>query len=321
MNLLREPSRNYAEVQDEVAGAVLRHLPSEAVTSSQGERREGHVNLTLFIRRPGDVLLSHGVADKSYLFIRGEDGERLVNGFQHVLVPGAWQRDRLLGAPSVTLTPDRIHVVGWPRLDTLLEQQAEQRGWDTDATRRRPRVLWAPTHDRRKRGPDQRSSSSYPELEADVPAIAEHAEVAVSLHPSNRKDKRPTGSQLLWADVVISDFGTMVYEAWALGKPVIFPRWIFGDHVVEHLPRAAEGHIHRERIGLHADSLGELLEMVGSRAPLGDDVTRFMADYLDPTTYGRAGRLAAHVLDALRRGIPPAEVPSWSLRHRWRWRG
>ena len=51
----------------------------------------------------------------------------------------------------------------------------------------------------------------------------EHFDFEVSLHPRNRKDKRPTTYGILDCDYVISDFGTMVYEAWALGKPVIFP--------------------------------------------------------------------------------------------------
>jgi len=36
----------------------------------------------------------------------------------------------------------------------------------------------------------------------------------------------PTMQPLVDADVVIADAGSTIYEAWALGKPVIFPDWL-----------------------------------------------------------------------------------------------
>jgi hypothetical protein len=303
VNFSRSPSKNYAQIQDQIASAVFRHLPSEAVTATQREYREGAVNLSLFIRDPVEVLLSHGLADKRYFWRRNEDGEgRMLNGFQHVMVPGRWMKDRLLETSDIELPPERIHIVGWPRLDLLIEQQQAYDRQDIPRGERRPRVLWAPTHDYRRRGPQNESTSSYPEFEPFLPVLEERFDVQVSLHPRNREDKQPTSDQLLWADYVISDFGTMVYEAWALGKPVLFPYWIMGERIVRYLGRSAEGAIFERRIGLHADSMDELVGMLDDGPRIEPDVDGFMAAYLEPSLFGRSGQRAAQVLDDLRRG-------------------
>ena len=71
--------------------------------------------------------------------------------------------------------------------------------------------MWAPTHDFRKRGEEKRSTSSYPDFDAFTAQMEERYDYHVSLHPRNRKKKRPTADLLVEADVVISDFGTIVY--------------------------------------------------------------------------------------------------------------
>jgi hypothetical protein len=300
----RSPSSNYAQIQDEIAGAVFAHLPQDAVISTPRGDVPDTLKFCLFISDPADVLMSHGLADKRYFHRRDpETGERMVNRFGHILVPGEWTKRRVLKGKGIELDRSRVHVVGWPRLDLLLERQREVDATDVPFGERRPRVRWAPTHDFKKRGPEQESTSTYPAFEAHLPALGEHADVEVSVHPRNRDDKTPTHDQLLWADFVVSDFGTMVYEAWALGKPVLFPAWILGDRIVRYMQHSTEAHIFREGIGLHPASIDELIDLVRSgEATPGADVTAFMAKYLDPSSYGRSGQLAAEVLDALRRG-------------------
>ncbi len=169
--------------------------------------------------------MSHGLADKSYLFVRhSQTGLPLVNEFEHVLVPGQWAKRRLLERRRarnlrrrVLLDESQIHVVGWPRLDPLVKAGAAERHPVTD---RRLRVLWAPSHDRTRVGPEGRRLSSYPAFEEYLPRLEASFDVRVSLHPANRKKKTPTTGALEWADVVISNFGTLLYEAWALNKCV-----------------------------------------------------------------------------------------------------
>ena len=311
VNLLHLRSRTYARVQEQLFGLVARHLPADRVTQSVGRPVPGALNVVLHVRLgkrekqyppPAQCVMSHGLADKSYLFVRhGETGEPLLNSFAHVLVPGEFLRRRILERSRSSdprlrlhLREDQVHVVGWPRLDALVEAGAHVRRPVVD----RPlRVLWAPSHDSTRVGRQQRRLSSYPEFEQHLPRLQEAFDVRVSLHPRNRTEKSPTTGQLEWADVVISDFGTMVYEAWALGKGVVFPRWLMPRQITTRLPHTAEAHIYRERIGLHAGSVDELVEMVASHPEPGRDVREFLDDYLAPEWFGCSGRRTAEVLD------------------------
>lgn len=316
VHLVRSAGKSYQAVQDEILAPIARHL-SVPVAQTERTYAPGHLNLTMFIRQPADVIISHGIADKRYLWLRDPDtGERMLNRFALVMVPGRWLKQRLLETSDIRLDADRIRIVGWPRLDTLLARQRELS--DDDVRTRRRRVLWAPTHDWRKRGEEQKSTSTYPEFEQHVPALEEHFDVEVSLHPRNRQHKATTHDQLLWADVVVSDFGTMVYEAWALGKPVLFPRWILEDRVATYLPKAAEGHIFAHDIGLHPGSIGEMIAMIGDGAGIGDDVTSFLDEYLEPSTLGRSGERVAEVLEEARRR-PARSMRRRPPRRRLRW--
>jgi hypothetical protein len=146
----------------------------------------------------------------------------------------------------------------------------------------------------------------------------------VSLHPRNREDRTPTGNQLVWADVIVSDFGTMVYEAWALGKPVIFPRWAMDvDALISRNPLSAESYIYRNRIGLHPESFAEMQQMldeiqsqiIGNAVTRnfkrivrikrrrksasdfrGNGVAKFIDHYVDPATRGSDAKRTADVL-------------------------
>ena len=98
------------------------------------------------------------------------------------------------------------------------------------------------------------------------------------------------------ADIVVADFGTTVYEAWALGKPVIFPRWLLADRIAEYLPGSAESYIFAERIGYHPESFDEMVDMIRAGPVITPDVRAFLDDYLDPAYFGRSGARVAEVL-------------------------
>src|SRR5690554_3595237 len=113
---------------------------------------------------PLDVLMSHGLADENYLLMIGTDGRRLINSYEHVFVAGQWFKDRLLLTrwhPTlkrrVRLSRSQIHLVGWPRLDPLLQGQPECRAGGPI------RVLWAPSHN------FSNDFSSYPAFEEYLP--------------------------------------------------------------------------------------------------------------------------------------------------------
>lgn len=313
INMLHLPSSSYKEVQDQIFRLVAAHLPEERVTQTVGRPVHGALNWVLHIRMgrderqiapPAQVVMSHGLADKSYLFVRhAETGEPLLNAFQHVLVPGEWHRRRILErtrskdpAKRILLGEDQVHIVGWPRLDPLVASGA---GTRAPVIGRRRRVLWAPSHDKTRIGPEQRRLSSYPVFEQYVPRLEENFDVRVSLHPANRRDKAPTTDALQWADIVISDFGTLLYEAWALRKCAIMPTWLMPPEIATRRRQTAEAYVYRERIGNHASSYEELEEMAIANEPPGPDVKQFLDDYLAPEYFGTSSQRIAQVLDSL----------------------
>lgn len=311
INFVHNGGENYAKVQEQIFGLIRAELGDHPVSETVLERREDAINFGIFIRRgryensrpfPVDVLMSHGLADKNYLFAGDVDtGERLVNSYEHVLVPGQWYVDRLrrnglhpLRKQRVRLRPDQVHVVGWPRLDPRFREAAGREG----AGDGRLRLLWAPSHNISKK---ERPFSSYPAFERFLPALQERFDVRVSLHPSNRTDKSPTSGDLNWADVVVSDFGTMLYEAFALDKCVIMPTWLLPPKLGQRARGrlSAEAYIYSKRVGNHARSFDELVAMAERNEPPGERVKRFMARVLAPEYQGRSSARVAELLKTL----------------------
>lgn len=299
INFLRTPTANYALVQEHILGLIKAHLKPEEYTETIGERAQDALNFSLFIDARPDVLMSHGIADKNYFWRKDQEGKRIVDGIKHCLVPGRWLHSRIVKHKALNHTKKTVHRVGWPRLDELFRLQVEYDA-KTKEKGARPRVLWAPTHDYARRGADLVTMSSYPGFLECLPLLEKHADVMTSLHPRNRKEKRPTMEQLIEADVVISDFGTMVYEAWALAKPVIFPDWIVRAHILEFLKRGVtEKYIYEENIGIHTNSIDELIDAVHTQEKPDQKTLAFVDDYIDPKYKGTSAARIAKVLRKL----------------------
>ncbi len=314
VNFVFHPSPNYAGVQEQLFSLVEAEL-STPVTRTVNERAPHALNFGVHIRlgradesrpMPLDVLMSHGLADKGYFLSRDTvTGHRLVNAYEHVLVAGPWFKERLLRRRwhpdprrRVRLSPEQVHVVGWPRLDAALGAQPRR---SAPAPDRRLNLLWAPSHDTARVGDDRRALSSYPAFEKYLPRLQERFDVRVSLHPRNRSSKEPTSDALEWADIVVSDFGTMLYEAWALEKCVILPSWLMPEEMTtqRRFRNTAEGQVYARRIGNHASSIDELEEMASRCEPPGQDVRRLMEGHLSPAHRGRSAACIAALLTSL----------------------
>lgn len=304
VHFFQASSKNYKRVEANIYDELKRHLAPATWTESR-RLAPGRNNISLFIRQPADFLLSHGAADKNYFIRKKPKGGYHLHDFKHVFVPGPWIKDKLLAHPDIEFAASQIHCVGWPRNDYLFrlrEEMAAQRALQpdpVDAASKKLKVLWAPTHDFRKRGPERESTSTYPRFEEFTEILGNKYDYSISLHPRCRPQKRPTAELLVEADVVISDFGTMVYEAWSLGKPVIFPRWILGDRIVQYMPESAEGHIFAKNIGYHPQSFAELTDILDSGASIDRNVTAFMGQYLPSSTYGCSAKMVARTLRRL----------------------
>lgn len=323
VNLLHLPSRTYLQVQRQIFDLVAEHLPPHRVTRTVSAPAPDRLNWVLHIRAgrydkqvptPGQVVMSHGLADKSYLFVRHhETGEPLLNSFEHVLVPGQWHRHRILERAKgknrrgrILLGEDNVHVVGWPRLDPLVRAGGHVRAPVVD----RPlRLLWAPSHDNTRIGSGRRALSSYPAFEEHLPRLQQEFDVRVSLHPRNRSDKAPTQGAMAWADIVIGDFGTTLYEGWALDKCVIMPTWLIPPDIGTRMRHTAEAYVYRTGIGNHAGSIDELIEMAHANEAPDRAVKTFMDDYLEPQHLGTSARRIAQVLDSL----APPTTTRWGL--------
>lgn len=294
INFNRTKSKNYALVQDQILALIQEHLPAGTFSESVNQHVQGCLNFTLFINKQAEVLMSHGAADKSYHWKADEAGLPLNQGKsrQHLLVPGPFLAERIIGSPLLEFTQAQVHSVGWPRLDLLCDLQARRAVTPGE----RKRVLWAPSHDYAKHGPEREVLSSFPAFLPFVDRLRERYDVTVSLHPRNRKNKTPTDQPLVDSDVVISDHGTMVYEAWALGKQVIFPHWLIGERMERHLPESAESLIFQRRIGAHAQSFEHLCELIDSAAAIDESARGFLDHYIDPRWAGCSGKRVAELL-------------------------
>lgn len=277
--VLLAASENLRPLEEEFADGIRQALPDFEHARKVKSTAPNAVNVTFWIHRPGQVMMSHGVADKNYL-TRRKAGVRLINKYERVLVPGDWLKRKLLATKGVELDAAAIDIVGWPRLDRLLEAQRQHPLPPREG--RKLRLLWAPTHSALA------GTSSYPALEAHADALADLFDYRVSQHPNDRQGGTPTFDALLEADVVVADQGTMLYEAWALGKTVVCPAWLVKDGIEATLRGSAEALIYDQRLGLHAGSFDEMIDMVRDGGPPDARVRSFLDDYLAPSAIGHA---------------------------------
>jgi hypothetical protein len=297
INFNYSSTTNYLIVQKQLSELIQLHLKEMncQYEISEREYKNGCLNFTWFLRRKADVVMSHGLADKNYLWVKHElTGDYFINHFKVVLVPGLWMKNRIMKSKVIKINPDYIIPVGWPRIDVLRNLQKK---YVKESPNNKITLLWAPTHDYKKKGKEKKSLSSYPDFENYAKDLKNKYNVLYSPHPRNRKNKEPTMDKILRADIVISDFGTMVYEAWALGKPVIFPRWILGDRIIEYLRGSAEAYIFKNRIGYHPESYKEMLEIIKSGPVVDQKVHEFMDEYLD--NYRDGGNSAKKIAETL----------------------
>ena len=290
-------SENLRLLEEEFAAGISKHLPGWESTQAPVSTRPGAVNVTFFIYRRAHVMMSHGVADKNYLTRRDPQRGYEINKYRSICVPGDWLKHKLLNTRGVELTANQIKVVGWPRIDKLIESQQKKSEERTLAERlgklspfRKIKVLWAPTHNAESK---YGTISSYPGILPLEEQLSKIFDYDYSLHPNLRISKKPTFEKLIEADVVIADRGTLVYEAWALGKPVIFPSWLIGEGNLYDNLGSAESHIYHQRLGLHANSFDEMVDMIRTAKKPDLRTQQFMESYLPRRTLGRSYELIA----------------------------
>lgn len=313
---------NLRQLEQEFSAGISSKLEDWSASEETLKIQHGAVNVTFFIYRRAHVMMSHGVADKNYLLRNDAAGGLEINKYRVVCVPGNWMKRKLLNYDGVELKEKQIKVVGWPRIDALLAAQKNQKKPLNELVKRlnpfrKIKVLWAPTHGRESATP----VSSYPAFLSYEDRLKEIFDYDASLHPNVRESKTPTFQKLLDADVVIADRGTLVYEAWALGKPVIFPSWIIKEANLHLGEGTAEHLIFSEGLGLHAESFEDMVKMIKEAKKPDARVQSFMEDYLPKSTHGKSYELISEAVREVwdsgdlrikRKAMPPEAVSGTS---------
>lgn len=276
VNFCVAPEGPYKAINDAIIQPIIDHLPDVTVINKPARNA---VNVALFTtQKDCQAFIPHGIADKNY-----RDGPK-VSHFQYVFVSGpAWvEKLTKQGFPR-----ERILIGGYTKLDPIFRGKYEK-----SPAGDRKRILYAPTHGAIE------SVSLDGRFSECLSQLSQHYEVIHALHPATSSRRNVTMQALIDADIVISDAGSLVYETWALGKPVVFPSWLFKDGVKQHFPGSFEDQIYREEIGYHAWNATNLLDCVKCAALNGID--RKTADFIEtifPSELrGRSGEITANHL-------------------------
>lgn len=290
---------------DRIVAPIVRHLePSEYVIGRYPQK--GAVNV--YVSMPttygdrfidGGVLANHGCADKG---IRRASRFGKGSRYAYVIVPGPLVAARSLG-PGVP--PDRIVELGYSKLDPFFLGEVPARRRTDD----RIRVVYAPTHGgggeahigdtRDPRIPAARRTSWWKRDQVLSHLDPDVFDVTLAPHPRHRPDRRATFEEYAGADVVIADGGSTIYEAWALGFPVVFPGWLTRQENVRR--NTIEGYIYRHRIGTHVTAPHRLADAV--RRAAADGISQAEHEYslqmIPASTRGVSGKLHAEFLRSL----------------------
>jgi len=273
INFVHQAGGPYSGVLDAFIEPVLKYMPA-----TKGEARRGALNVRFFVGRECDgVFMPHGIADKNY-----RNADKLQD-FDCVFVSGPLWVEKLTkqGYPR-----EKIFINGYTKLDPVFQ----------GAYRRAPgeaKILYAPTHGAIK------EISLHGRFDEELAMMAKHYEIISSTHPSYGGGV--TLQALADADAVISDAGSLLYEALALGKPVIFADWLIKKGVQKHFPRSFEEQIYENGIGYHAKSPADLRQTIETALQNGidDKMKRFIDGIFPPELRGKSGEATAKILKEL----------------------
>lgn len=290
---------------DRLIAPVIEHLPQDSYTvMRQPVARAINVYLSTRDRYchgseqldRWSVLYAHGIADKGYRLGAASNPRRR---FDFITVPGPGHERGLLDAhyPS-----GRIIETGYPKLDPLYAADRVPRDAGGPI-----RVLYAPTHgggserytDGNPKAPGAKATSWWHREEILALLDADDLEVTLAPHPRHHPERQATFTEYLSADVVVADGGSTIYEALALGIPVVMPDWLTAHRNLTRQGGALlEARVYGERIGYHADEPDELADLVRKAASEGlsaADVD-FIDEVLPPRLRGCSGRAFAEFL-------------------------
>lgn len=239
---------------------------------------------------PYDIFYSHGIGDKNYWI------GKHIKDFNFAFVPGYTWLNRMRD----TGYKGEIFIVGYTKLDRIFQNKVKK------TQSKKPVVSWLPTHGYATRN---KGRSSFPFFQSYISKLRKDFLFIDGKHPttklhSNQK-QTPTINNLVNSDVVIADGGSTIYEAWILGKPVVFPDWICKRDIMNHFKHDEnnlEYMIYNKSIGYHAKDINHMNELIEKAYNDGmkDEEKEFIANICPSYTYGKAGELFAKSLIEIR---------------------
>lgn len=233
------------------------------------------------------VHTSHGLADKRYR------EHAKTRSFNHLFLPGPVFARLLI---SDRVPPWKLWVNGYPKLDPLFSAER------TTSDRGRVRVLYAPTHgggseaytEGNRSAPGARATSWWDR--DSLLELLEGAgfEVTLSPHPRHDSGRQATFQEYLETDVVLADGGSTVFEAMALGLPVVVPAWLTAARNIQRGlgGKSLENIFYVQEFGLHARNPAELPRLIEKAASEGLDErsAEFMETVLPADFRGSSGQ-------------------------------
>jgi len=228
-----------------------------------------------------NVFMSHGIADKNW-----RNYER-VKFFDYVCVSGNLWYDKLC---KQGMDKRKILITGYTKLDPIFKGKYGKQNND------KPKILYAPTHNL-KGWSVSGNASSYPEFLKYLDELSKDFEIIESYHPANNEGQI-TFKPLIDADVVISDCSSIIYEAWALDKPVVFPDWLVKKEIQKVFRYSFEDYIYGKQLGYHASNTDELLELIKIAYENGIDKSAkvFIENIFPKELRGKSGLVTAQTL-------------------------
>lgn len=291
-NLNQHAGEAYIFAIEALSNPIIKYLPKDQIGYSKIPLTKMNIRFFNSARineqskapvGPNDVFFSHGIGDKNYW-----KGSKIAD-FKYAFVSGpAWEeRMRDTGYKG------EIFVCGYTKLDPLINKK------ESIKKNSKPVILWAPTHGYHS---NNKGRSSYPQFMKYLDQIPSDFKIITSLHPTskmhNKAKQLPTMEALLQADIVIADAGSTLYEAWILGKPVIFPDWICSRDVMNHFKKDQanfEYQIYSKKIGYHAKDMKHMIKLfdIALTDGMKDLEKEFIEGIYPSELRGKAGETAA----------------------------
>lgn len=270
----------YQKILDSIIDPIIKYLPD--ATKLRGYQ-EGQLNVRFFLAGPPKnvVFMSHGMGDKGW-----RDGKS-VKDFDYICVSGPAWKEKLL---RQGVSEKKILINGYTKLDPIFQDHKKVTHTDDKI-----HVLYAPTHNTNLENTG--SISSYPRLVPYLDNVPCDIELIKSVHPYNNKGAI-TMDLLRWADVIISDCSSIIYEAFALDIPVVFPDWLVKDNVMRVCPDTFTEKIYAEEIGYHAKDIAGIWDLTRKARSIGlDNYTRTFIEGIFPEKLrGKSGETTAKIL-------------------------